>query len=206
MGKNLTVLVDMDGVIADFDAHFFDMCEREGFELHRGAVNALNPCTKHRFATDCIRGENRRKALTMVETDENWFFDIPPIPGAISGLERLAAHQDVAKIFLCTKPMRENVGCHDGKARWVRKYLGREWIDRLIITPNKGMVKGDILLDDAPKAEWFEIAEWVPVIAKMPWNAVGSPYCRRMGLASFLRWDWNDPIEDLLAAAKGPFE
>lgn len=190
---SLTFLIDMDGPLADFDRQFFDRCTEAGYEMH--STLETQCC---RFATNCITDpEHRRAARAMVDT-EPWFRDLPVVPGALAGINELLAHPDVADVFICTKPLSVNKTCHSDKAAWVERHLGAEWLERLIITPDKSMVRCDILLDDAPKSHWFDRAEWTPVIYPMPWNAQDTDYSRSHRLDDAPRWDWTMPVNDLV--------
>eukprot|EP00929_Paragymnodinium_shiwhaense_P062745 TRINITY_DN31330_c0_g1_i1.p2 TRINITY_DN31330_c0_g1~~TRINITY_DN31330_c0_g1_i1.p2 ORF type:complete len:114 (-),score=22.53 TRINITY_DN31330_c0_g1_i1:49-390(-) len=76
------------------------------------------------------------------------------------------------EVFICTAPIVRSRYCHQEKVEWVRFHFGAEgdqWVQRIIITSDKSMVNGDILIDDAPKAKasvlrpswehvWFEQA------------------------------------------------
>lgn len=192
------MLIDMDGVVCDFDLAFYDLCAERGYVMHEGAVHHDARCADHRFATDCITDpEHKRLARHHVDTTD-WFRYLPVIPGAIAGLNELLAHPDVEDVFLCTKPMEANASCRDSKGAWVERHLGMDWVRRLIITPDKGMVRGEVLLDDAPKSHWFDRAEWTPVIYPTSWNQPGSVFSRKMGVCDAPRWDWTMPINDLV--------
>lgn len=201
--KLMTILVDMDGPLVQFEKQFLKMCDFYGYVMHGGDVNVANPCAEHRFAADCIDDKVQRDAAYARVAAAGWFESLPAVEGAVEGLNALAAHHGVADVFLCTKPMERNPTCRDDKAEWVRHHLGDEWVRKLIISPDKGMVRGDILLDDAPKPEWIERAEWVPVIYPERWNAPDRPFAEKAGIVDAARWDWSQPIEDLLAYAAG---
>lgn len=179
------VLVDQDGPLAHFDALFFERCAESGWPMD---------CTlaeqRHRFATDHIPDKfMRQMARNMVNTS-GWFADLPVVEGAIDGLHELS---EVADVWICTKPLEANPTCRDEKAAWLVKHFGPEWERRLIISPDKSMVRGDVLLDDAPYLEWLERAPWRTVIFPMSWNGAGSKW------EGHDRWTWGDPIAQLLA-------
>ena len=109
--------------------------------------------------------------------------------GAVEGLNRL---WQVAEVWICTKPLEVNPTCRDDKAKWLETYFGEDWLDRLIITPNKSMVRGDILLDDAPHIDWLEHAVWHSVIFPTTWNDEGSKW------AGMPRWGWDQDVTELL--------
>lgn len=182
--RHPTVLVDMDGPLADFDAHFFKRCAEEGYALDCELADQ-----RHRFATDHIPDRTHRNAArTMVDT-AGWFRDLPPTPGALDGINELFFYADV---WICTKPLDANPTCRDDKADWIARHLGNRWMERLIIAPDKSMVRGTVLLDDAPKISWIERALWNPIIFRTPWNGAGSKW------AHFPHWSWGESLEILL--------
>lgn len=189
---SFTFLIDMDGPLADFDRAFSHLCNVRGYAMH------ADPCDEHRFATDCIIDPHERQMARGHVDTTRWFRDLPLVDGAVTGLNALLEHPDVADVFICTKPMEANRTCRDDKGAWVERHLGMDWVRRLIITPDKGMVRGEVLLDDAPKSHWFDRAEWTPVIYPTSWNQPGSVFSRKMGVCDAPRWDWTMPINDLV--------
>ncbi len=184
------LLVDMDGPMAHFDQRLWDLCVVNGWPLDITDMAEQ----RHRYSTDhIVDPAHRSEARRLIAEDERWFADLEPVPGAIEGIHELAVHFDV---WLCTKPLEANVNCRDGKAEWVRRHLRGDWERKLIITPDKSMIRGDILLDDGPKIEWFPKATWRPVIFAMSFNGPGSEWD---GLP---RWTWGDPIGDLVSWAR----
>lgn len=180
------VLLDQDGPLGGFDLKFWERCAENGWpadcEPHEQT---------HRYQTEHIIDRKHRKAAREMLEQPGWFADLPVIDGARDGIERLA---EVADVWIVTKPMESNPTCRDDKGRWIRKHFGEKWEHRLIITPDKSIVGGDILLDDAPKLSWFERATWAPVIFETSWNGEGSDW---EGLP---RWSWDQPVEDLFDA------
>ena len=177
------VLVDQDGPLADFDTAIWKVIIESGIPIS---------CTREtqtvRFIDDAVDKAYKQVIRTPIDTP-GWFRNLPPVPGAREGLTALAK---VAEVYICTKPLEKNATCRDDKAAWVEEHLGKKWVDRLFIAPDKSLVKGAILLDDAPKPKWYPRAEWQPVIFPTPWNGPGSLW---EGLP---RWTWGDDIEDLL--------
>lgn len=187
------LLLDMDGPLADFDARFHDLCEEKGWRQHRGAHHRHNPCPDHRFLNDCMLPHEGREARRVVD-NTRWFRDLPLTPGAQDGVMELATHFDV---WICSKPLETNVWCRDDKAAWIRRHFGPYWERRLILAPNKGLVRGNILLDDAIALEWLPYATWRPVKFQAPFNGPDSIWGGLPG------WTWGDPIDNLLAQLEG---
>lgn len=180
----ITLLIDLDGPFAAFDEAFWALCAEHGIEMD---------CTleqqRHRFGTDHIPDKAARQRARDLVNTSGWFRDLPVVDGAVHDTLELAEFCDV---WLCTKPLEDNPTCRDEKAAWVVEHLGDEWKRKLIIAPDKSMVRGTTLLDDAPAIEWLDRALWNPIIFKMPWNGHGSKW---QGLP---RWTWGEPYANLL--------
>lgn len=183
------ILVDQDGPLAAFDLHFWNRCNDEGyvFDVDDPLKQTL------RWFTDHIPDpKHRANARKMIDTTR-WFRDIPVTEGAQEGLAKLSK---VAEIFICTKPLDNDEYCLLDKRQWIGKHFPK-FVDRLITAPDKSVIKGDILLDDAPKLKWLPRADWSPVIYSTPSNShEGSE------LWEFPHWDWTQPIDELIEIAK----
>lgn len=160
-----TLLLDLDGPLADFDAHFWERCHAEGW-----AFDIDHPShQRHRYFTDHIPDRAHRRAARAMVDAPGWFRHLPVTPGAREGV---TAFIDAGiDLWVCTKPLEVNPTCRDDKAAWLADHFP-ELVDRLIIAPDKSMVHGDVLLDDAPKLEWFHRATWEPVIFDAPYNTL----------------------------------
>jgi 5'-nucleotidase len=183
------ILVDMDGVLAAFDRAYFEMCAELGFEVDCELLDR-----KHRYSDAHIIDPAHRDLAYEEVCSPGWFISLPPEEGAIDGFHDLA---ELADLWICTKPMEANPTCRDEKARWIRAHLGKEWESRLILAPDKSMIRGDVLLDDAPKPRWVPRAEWRPVIFPHSFNGPGSKW------ESFPRWQWGDDPQALVDLALG---
>lgn len=182
------MMLDMDGVLADFERHAYDGARELGCTFD---IAGLHEQTS-KYCTDHIPNRRERKvARTMIESP-GFFETLPVMPGAIEGArELIAAGIDV---WVCTKPLETNPTCRDAKGAWLRRYLP-ELEHKLIIAPDKSIIVGDILLDDAPNPSWFPIAPWRPVVFAAPYNGAGSAW------EHVPSWTWGEPVCDLVAAA-----
>jgi len=50
--------------------------------------------------------------------------------------------------YILTAPSTKNPMSYTEKRVWVEKHLGMEMVERLIISPNKSLLKGHYLIDD----------------------------------------------------------
>lgn len=181
----MRLLLDMDGPLADFDVHGYTRCRDLG---HHFDIDGPHAQTARYFTDHMPVKAHRTAARAMIET-AGWFEQLPPTPGAIDGVHRLL---DVGiDVWVVTKPLEENPTCRDGKGAWLRQHL--PMLERkLILAPDKSLVVGDVLLDDAPKPEWFDAALWQPVIFTAPFNGAGSDW------GHLPHWSWIDPLAELV--------
>lgn len=176
-----TILLDMDGPLADFDLHFWDRCNAEGYEFDVPHYSQQ----QHRYFTEHIPDKAHRKSARAMVDSAGWFRGLPVVRGAREGVDRLLdAGLD---LWVCTKPLEVNPTCRDDKGAWIEEHFP-ELLHRLIITPDKSMVRGDVLIDDAPKPAWFSRATWQPLIYDLPFNRYDPAY---VGLCRFT-WDVLD--------------
>lgn len=180
------VLVDMDGVLVDFDGWLHE---------RRDLWPSLNPDRsqqQHYFLTDEVTKADAKIMRETVNTSRI-FLEALPMPGALAGVWALAEEADV---WICTKPLEANRNCRDDKGAWLRRHLGPEFEQKCIITPDKGLVHGAVLLDDHPKPAHIARATWTPLVYDQPFNGPGSDY------QFMAHYNWSQPIENILAVAE----
>lgn len=76
-----------------------------------------------------------------------FYAELPPIRGAIDAYKWLV-ETGRFEVYILTAPSINNPMSYTEKRIWVEKHLGMEAVERLIISPNKGLLKGDFLIDD----------------------------------------------------------
>jgi 5'-nucleotidase len=89
------------------------------------------------------------------QSEFGFFFDLEPIEGGIDAVKKLSEKYDV---YILSRPSPLNLNCYTEKAAWVRKYLGYDMQEKLILSCDKSLIKGDYLIDDDTNAkqELFE--------------------------------------------------
>lgn len=187
------LLLDMDGPLAAFDEHGWLHVEKNGWQ----ADVASWADQRHRYFTDHLPTSAERKQARRMTEAKGWFRDLPVTAGAKEGVRELLAYRgqfgQSLDIWVCTKPMASNPYCADEKRAWIAEHFP-ELKNRIIITPDKSMVCGSVLLDDAPNPAWIGNAWWKPVIFTQPFNGEGSHW------AEYPHWTWGDDVEVLLNA------
>jgi len=76
-----------------------------------------------------------------------FFRKLKPKKDAIESANYLF-QQDIFDVYILTAPSVYNPMCYTEKRVWVEEHLGMDFVQKLIISPNKGLNKGDYLIDD----------------------------------------------------------
>ncbi|XP_054703073.1 5'(3')-deoxyribonucleotidase, cytosolic type isoform X2 [Grus americana] len=128
----LRVLVDMDGVLADFEGAVL----RDFRARFPGEPQVELPARRGFSA----------KVASIYESP-GFFLGLDPIPGALEAMQEMIRMQDT-EVFICTSPLRKYEHCIVEKYKWVEKHLGPEFVERIILTRDKTVVSADLLFDD----------------------------------------------------------
>lgn len=157
------ILVDLDSTIADWD---------EGFDRRLDALGSPGrniPRREQRTVFNLHAGLGPRQSgyVRRVMDEPGFYRDLRPIEGAVNALRALEREHEIT---LCSSPWNTNPTCNDDKKDWVTEYLGPEWADRLVLTKDKTMVRGDILIDDKPSVYGKYDPEWMHILFTAPYN------------------------------------
>ncbi len=123
--------------------------------------------------------------IAYPQSQYGFFRNLEPMPGALAAMQRLRA-SDLFQVWILTAPSIPNPLCYLEKRDWVEEHLGVEMLERLIISPNKGLCKGDFLIDDYERGKGQENFEGrLLVFGREPftdWAAVLTYFEREHGL------------------------
>lgn len=81
------------------------------------------------------------------QSQYGFFANLQPLTGAISAVKALI-ECPLYDPHILTAPSVMNPLCYTEKRVWVEQHFGIEFADKLIISPNKALLKGEILIDD----------------------------------------------------------
>ena len=111
--------------------------------------------------------------LKYPQSKVGFFLNLQPFDCAIEGVKLLQAKYDV---WILTRPSIKNTHCYTEKAEWIKKYFGEKMLHKLILCPDKSLVKGDFLIDDDSRhgqpefeGEWLQFGtekfpDWKSII------------------------------------------
>lgn len=93
--------------------------------------------------------------MASVYEAPGFFLDLEPIPGAVEALREMHAMPDT-EVFICTSPLLKYDHCVGEKYRWVERHLGPQFVKQIILTRDKTVVLGDLLIDDKDTIQGHE--------------------------------------------------
>ena len=159
----MIILVDMDGVLADFEQGFVNI-----WKVKHPDLPYISPEKRTTFYTYKQYPKEQRPLTQEIVRASGFFASLPPIKGALKGFAELAETDQ--QIFICSSPLIGNPTGASEKYDWIEQYLGREWLGNVILAPDKTMVRGDILIDDRPKVEGSQTPIWEHILYDQLYN------------------------------------
>ncbi len=167
------LLLDMDGIIADFDRFSLDTYNRT-FRTNYDVKNVHKYIGDHEVLDPTID----KVALRRPFKDPGSFINLPVIEGSQDAVAKLLKFFN---IFVVTTQYYGNPTCVHEKHVWLQRHFPAI-ADKGIFTKHKPMVQGDILVDDRP-------------INCQQYKAFNEG-----ALTASLQYHWSDPkVTDLLA-------
>lgn len=181
-----TVLVDMDGTAADFDARVL--------ELFREEIPDEEPLAKrdnfyfgddYPQHADVIRDIIRR---------EGFFKDIPLVTGVLEGWQRIIDAGYAPRI--CSSPIEGHAFSRAEKIWWLEEHFVPEFgswvVETAIFTRHKAAYDGIALIEDRPELPNQQNARWQHIVFNQPYNQEAQTDLRLHG------W-YDQDLESMLA-------
>lgn len=158
------ILIDQDGVIADWGRAF-----NEALDFY-GEDAAGIPRHEQQTTFNLNEGRTLRERAILKEVmgKEGFYRGLQPIPGARTALRRLRG--DGFDVRIVTSPWVSNPTCASDKLNWVARYYGAQWAQRVILTTDKTLVRGDFLIDDKPEVTGAVTPSWEHILFTQPYN------------------------------------
>jgi 5'(3')-deoxyribonucleotidase len=97
------------------------------------------------FDSRKVELEDQGLKLHQIFKHPRAFADLEPIPGAVEAWNTL---QKYFETYILSTPPWSNPLAWRQKREWVEQYLGNTTNKKLILCHNKGLLKGDYLIDD----------------------------------------------------------
>ena len=181
----MRILVDQDGVIADWGQAYNDSLDAYGEEA------ALIPRHEDQTTFNLNEGRTKREKeiIAAIMVEPGFYSRLQPIPGAQSALK--AAVRAGHDVRIVTSPWASNPTCASDKLNGIIKHYGSHWASRVVITSDKTVVCGDFLIDDKPEIKGSMEPEWTQILFDQPYNqhVISKPRIRQ----------WTDDLFDIIA-------
>ena len=160
----MRILVDMDGVIADFDGEFIKRWrERYPDKFYVPMEKRMEFYVKDDYP------EELNPLVVEILLEPSFFREIMPMEGAKEALLEMESMGH--EVFICTSPLSTYKNCVLEKFEWVDQLLGPEWVKRIVLTKDKTIVKADVLIDDKPEITGVEpVPGWEHILYDRPYN------------------------------------
>lgn len=163
MEVGMLILVDQDGPLSYFELGFLKEwrnCYPNEFFVPLDERRTFYPRDEY--------PKELRPQVEEIYFAPGFYFNLPPVPGGIEALKTLVSLGHDVRI--CTSPLSRYENCILEKYQWVEKHLGRDFTKRIILSKDKTVVRGRFLIDDNPKVEGAENADWEHVLFDCPYN------------------------------------
>lgn len=169
MSKIKHILVDLDGVLADWSGGI----ERKLVHTPRALqwIDWSNWNGVKEGAPALVR-----ELVLLAQASPGFYLSLKPIAGGADALRDMVA--DGHLVTICSTPDETNPTCADDKIAWLEENVGPGWGKRLILTHDKTQVRGDILIDDKENITGALAPEWEHVIFDAPYNQAPSARAR----------------------------
>jgi 5'-nucleotidase len=184
------VLVDMDGVLADFETQFLSKW-REAYPKESWV--ALDERKTHYVDMDPSGVYDSTRSHEIIEAP-GFYKTMAPIPGAIEALLALDKLPGI-EACICTAPFGaddvQRKQCEAEKREWVSAHLGDQWLtaNKFICTKNKVAVSGVLLIDDKPDPyKAGDNPPWQHVVFSQPFNTKSIECEGKPRMQSWAEW------------------
>lgn len=160
----MRVLVDMDDVVASWGAGYDELLDEHG--------DAAAGIPRHGDRTSwdlrAGRSKDEKRIIEKVMREPGFYRFLRAVPGARTALRQIrdAGHD----IRFVSAPYVSNPTCASDKLAWIERHYGASWAQRVILTTDKTLVRGDVLIDDRPDITGAAVPEWEHIVFTQPYN------------------------------------
>ena len=107
---------------------------------------------------DFKKAARKRSQLQFPQSKIGFFEQLEPFDGAIEVVNYLRT-VDILDVYILTAPSVLNPHSYSEKRIWIENHFDLKFCEKLIISSKKGLLKGDILIDDYASGKGQEFFE-----------------------------------------------
>lgn len=182
------ILVDMDNTLVDWDSQFYSMMSR----LHPH-VPLTTRETRINWSIERNYPSQYERAILGLTNEPEFWRTMPPMSGGIEAMKAMVTGG--LNVFIVSTPDPQHTArCAKEKFDWVEHYLGQSWKNKVILTADKTLIRGDVLIDDKPNVcQGLHDPSWIHVLYHHAYNSM---YTKTPRLE---RWnDWKQVLLDVI--------
>lgn len=180
----MNILIDIDNTLAEFDAGFLKVWR----QLYPDEMYV--PLEKRTtFHPHKDYPEQFHQKIHDICHAKNFILNLEPVSGGIDAVRAfLEAGHDVR---FCTSYLFNYKFCVVEKYAWIEKHFGIDFIEKIIITRDKTLIRGDILIDDKPEISGIVEPSWEHILYDRPFN-------RQIDSKRRLTWqNWQEILTEI---------
>ncbi len=151
--KKMIILFDQDGVLVQTEKRV-----QQELKRRRPDLQLVNYFMHNEFLIENLYPPEVTPVFEEIWAMPGLFYSMEPIPGAKEALEEMTRRKH--EVFICTQPNPASPTCVQEKYDSIRKHFGRDWERRTILTYDKTLVHGDIIIDDKPTLKGVKVPSW----------------------------------------------
>jgi len=157
------ILVDQDGPLANFEEDFLRKWRLQFPDLNHIPLEERTVFYIQEQHPTCFK-----HIIKNIFKAPGFFLNLPPVEGAIEAIAQMIhmGHE----VRICTSPLSAYNNCVLEKYQWIEKHFGRELTKHIILTKDKTLVRGDVLIDDKPEVEGVMTPIWEHILFDYPFN------------------------------------
>jgi 5'-nucleotidase len=186
----MRILLDLDDTLANWGAEYDRRLDASSDPITRG-IPRFNDLTSYDLfgALD----DDSNEMLKSIMNEPGFYASLDPMPGAIDAVYRM--QEDGHEVWIVSTPWVGNETCETDKREWVQKHLGNEWANRLILTHDKTMIAGDVIIDDKPHITGKDDPKWQHILFAQPHNLTERAKRLRRGILNWTDGEWIKELE-----------
>jgi len=185
--RGMTVLIDMDNTVVDWDAMFIKRyCVETRATVDEGEALREMVRKRQHFEIEANFPADLQDSILHVIAQPGFYASLETLPGAVEALREMVARGIDVKLVTAPHPVCPG-SCASEKYDFLLTTFGSDWIDRMIITRDKTHVMGAVLIDDKPNVSGSNRnPTWTHVLFDQAYNkgVTGKPR-----LANWADWE-----------------
>lgn len=190
----MRIIVDMDEVLFQFVEHVLERWNREkGTHFNRDDIDAWH--------MEETLGAGAYTKITEWLNEPDFFDNLKPIPGAMEGV--LSLMNSGHDVVIATTVAADVTHAFDGKRRSLQRWLPEFNLKNLVFTSRKGLLKGDVLIDDGSHNldDWYKAGNTRGIVMHARWNKEFKHFPRALdwkGVTAIIRfWEHLDQYDEM---------